>query len=150
MNTQDVIDALNRLIETCRDGEYGFLSSAEHVASPLLRTLFADRAAECRRAARDLQAAINAMGAEPSDGGSAAGAMHRGWVAVKGALAGFSDVTMLEECERGEDAAIERYRKALEVDLPADIRTLVQHQYEGAQRTHDEIRRLREEARATS
>ncbi len=33
MSKDDVIDALNGLIETCKDGEYGFRTCAEHVKS---------------------------------------------------------------------------------------------------------------------
>ena len=54
---------------------------------------------------------------------------------------------MLEECERGEDAAVARYRKALKEELPPDVRSLVERQAEGAQRNHDQIKQLRDEAR---
>jgi len=55
---------------------------------------------------------------------------------------------MLEECERGEDAAVARYRKALKEDLPADVRAVVQEQADGAKRNHDQIRNLRNSAKA--
>ena len=74
--------------------------------------------------------------------------MHRGWVSVKGTLAGHSDVNMLEEAERGEDTALERYRDALKEPLPETVRMLVQRQYEGVKRNHDEVRNLRNQARA--
>ena len=73
--------------------------------------------------------------------------MHRGWVHVKGMVGANSELSMLEECERGEDAALARYRKALKQNLPADVRTLVERQAEGAQRNHDQIKLLRDEAR---
>jgi uncharacterized protein (TIGR02284 family) len=78
------------------------------------------------------------------------GAMHRGWVAVKGTVGADSELSMLESCERGEDAAIARYRKALKETLPADVLAVVQRQAEGAQRNHDQIRDLRNAARARS
>jgi uncharacterized protein (TIGR02284 family) len=55
---------------------------------------------------------------------------------------------MLEECERGEDAAVARYRKALKSELPPAVRTLVERQAEGAQRNHDQIRDLRDQYKA--
>ena len=73
--------------------------------------------------------------------------MHRGWVHVKGALGANSELSILEECERGEDAAVARYRKALKQNLPADVRGLVERQAQGAQRNHDQIRDLRNAAR---
>ena len=51
---------------------------------------------------------------------------------------------MLEECERGEDAAVARYRKALNAALPADVRALLERQAQGAKRNHDEVRALRD------
>lgn len=148
MDNQDIIDTLNKLVENCKDGEYGFQSSAEHVKTARLRELFTARAADCRQAASELQLMVKAIGGTPEHDGTAAGAVHRGWVAVKGSLSGYTDLAMLEECERGEDAALGRYRKALEKELPPDVRALVQRQRDGAQRNHDQIRTLRDQARA--
>ncbi|MCY1245564.1 hypothetical protein D9M72_587240 [compost metagenome] len=74
--------------------------------------------------------------------------MHRGWVHVKGAVGANSPLSMLEECERGEDAALARYRKALKTDLPAEVRMLVQRQADGAQANHDQIKGLRDQFRS--
>jgi uncharacterized protein (TIGR02284 family) len=76
--------------------------------------------------------------------------MHRGWVSVVGTLTGYSDQQMLDECERGEDAALERYRAALKEPLSADVMAVVQSQYEGVKRKHDQIRDLRNQTRAFS
>jgi uncharacterized protein (TIGR02284 family) len=51
---------------------------------------------------------------------------------------------MLEECERGEDVAVSRYRKALKQNLPADVRAVIQRQADGAQRNHDQVKALRD------
>lgn len=148
MDNSDLIDTLNSLVSTCKDGEIGFQTSAEHVKSENLRSVFLARAQECRQAASELRALIQQHGGKPDDGGTATGAMHRGWVAVKGTIAGYSDLTMLEECERGEDAALERYRMALEKPLQPLVRALVERQYEGVKRNHVQIRSLRDTARA--
>jgi len=148
MDNKDIVDALNVLLETSKDGEYGFRTSAEHVRSADLRTAFNRHAEECRRAAAELRTLIAQNGGTADDGGTVSGAMHRGWVAVKGTLAGYSDLAMLEECERGEDAALERYRSVLAKDLPASVRPLVERQYEGVKRNHAEVRTLRDQARA--
>lgn len=150
MDQKQVIDALNELIECCKDGEFGFKSTAEHVRAHSLKQILLARAEDCRTAAQQLQNVVVRMGGDSSDGGTLAGAAHRGWVAVKGTLAGYSDLKMLEEAERGEDVAVARYRKALDQALPADVRALVQMQYEGAQRNHLQIRELRDQARRTA
>jgi uncharacterized protein (TIGR02284 family) len=101
-----------------------------------------------RRPATELQAEVRRLGGEAETDSSTTGALHRGWVAVVGTLSGYSDKQMLDECERGEDAALERYRDALKQPLPADLMTLVQKQYEGVKRNHDQIRTLRNQVHA--
>lgn len=146
---KEVVSVLNDLLENARDGEYGFKTCAEQVETASAKTLFATRSAGCAEAARELQALIVQYGGEPADGGTAAGALHRGWVAVKGAVGADSELSILESCERGEDTAIARYRKALKEDnLPADVRALIERQAAGAQKNHDHIRDLRNVARA--
>jgi len=146
----DVIETLNDLLESCRDGEYGFKECAEHVKAQDIKTLLSRHADECRSAGLELVTHIRQLGGEPDEGGSASGAMHRGWVSVRGTLSGYTDLAMLDECERGEDAAVTRYRNALKEDLPSHIRALVERQAQGAQRNHDQVKALRNALRAAS
>jgi uncharacterized protein (TIGR02284 family) len=147
MGVETTLKTLNDLIETCQDGEYGFRSSAEHMRDGGVRQLFARRADECASAAAELRAMVVEYGGKPETGGSALGAVHRGWVALKGTLSGYTDARILEDTERGEDMAIERYMKALQATLPADVRVVVERQYLGAQRNHEQVRMLRHQAR---
>ncbi len=150
-HNDDVVDVLNDLIETCKDGEYGFNELADHTQSNELRSLFRNRALGCAEAAAELQRAAAEYGATAKSGGSVAGAVHRGWVSVRSALSNRTDRAMLEECERGEDAAVAQYRRALDDrELPAEVRTLIARQLEGAQRNHDQIKALRDSYAATA
>ena len=150
MTNDDIIDTLNKLIETCKDGEYGFRTSAEHAKSADLKSVFMRRSEDCRRGATELQAEVRRLGGKAETDSSTTGAMHRGWVSVVGTLTGYSDEQMLNECERGEDVALDRYRDALKQPLPADVMSVVQSQYEGVKRNHDQIRTLRNQVRAAS
>ena len=48
-----------------------------------------------------------------------------------------------------EDAALARYRMALEKDaLPAAIRVVVERQAQGAQRNHEQVKALRDAVKA--
>ncbi|RYF24428.1 MAG: PA2169 family four-helix-bundle protein [Comamonadaceae bacterium] len=144
VDNDDVVDVLDDLLESCRDGEYGFRTSAEHADSPELKGIFLRHASECAASATELEREIRNYGGEPSSGGSMSGALHRGWVSVKAAMTSRDDKAVLEECERGEDAALARYRKALKASLPAPVRAIVERQAQGAQRNHDEVRDLRD------
>jgi len=150
VTNDETIDQLNKLIETCKDGEYGFRSCAEHCKSADLKTVFMRRSEDCAKGARELQALVSRLGGKPESDSSTTGAMHRGWVAVVGTLTGYSDEQMLNECERGEDAAMDRYRAALKQPLPSDVMSVVQSQYEGVKRNHDQIRTLRNQVRAAT
>ena len=150
VDNDDVIDTLNDLLETCRDGEYGFNTSAEHAKSAEIKTMLMRHSGECRDAGVELQRLIQELGGEADDGGSVSGAVHRGWVAVRGVLSGYSDQSMLDECERGEDYAVASYRKALKQNLPAAVRTVVERQAQGAQRNHDQVKAIRDSLKASS
>jgi uncharacterized protein (TIGR02284 family) len=151
MDHDRLVNLLNDLIETCKDGEYGFSTCAKHASSPEIRQIFSERATDCRDAARELQSLVKTESAAPDTSGSALGAMHRGWVTVLGTVAGNSDKRMLEEAERGEDSAVGAYRKALrETDLPANVRAVLERQMAGVQRNHDQVKALRDRAKAAS
>lgn len=148
--TGDVIDVLQDLVECCKDGEYGFRESAEQAKRQDLKSLFLQRADDCRSAAQELNQLVRQFGGKAEEGGSAMGAMHRGWVSIKSKLTSYDDKAVLEECERGEDNAKARYKKALEKNLPADIRAVVERQYQGVQRNHDQVKMLRDQARLST
>ncbi len=144
----DVVDALQDLVECCKDGEYGFRACAEQAKRADLKSMFLQRADDCRGAAQELNEQIRMLGGSITEHGSAAGAMHRGWVAVKTTLTTYDDKAILEECERGEDNAKARYTKALKQPLPAGIKLIVERQMQGVQRNHEQIKMLRDQARA--
>ena len=139
----DITSVLNDLVETSKDGEKGFRTAAEDTTNPELKRIFLSRAEDCAKGASDLQQIVVRLGGKPEQGGSVAGAMHRGWVDLKSKVANRDELAILEECERGEDVAKAKYRSALEQTLPEDIRAVVQRQFDGVIKNHDQIRDLR-------
>ena len=147
--SDNITSILNDLVETSKDGEKGFRTAAEDTKNAELQAVFLRRAQDCATGAADLQQLVTRLGGNPEEGGSVAGAVHRGWVNLKAAVSGRTDLAILEECERGEDVAKARYRKALEeTALPEEIREVVQRQYDGVMRNHDQIRDLHDRYRA--
>jgi uncharacterized protein (TIGR02284 family) len=144
----DVIDVLQDLAECSLDGEYGFRACAEHAKREDLKSMFLQRADDCRNGWMEMNEQILSLGGKVEEHGSATGAVHRGWVAVKSALSTYDDKAILEEAERGEDNAKARYAKALKSPLPANVKLVVERQMQGVQRNHDQIKRLRDEFRA--
>lgn len=143
MDKGDLIDTLNNLIETSRDGEEGFRSCAEGVKNLQLKEMFEQAAGRCRQAVDELQAKVRSLGDDPERSGSVSGALHRAWVGIKSRITGMDEAAVLAECERGEDVARRAYEEALAKDLPPDIRSVVARQYEGVRQHEDRVRQLR-------
>jgi uncharacterized protein (TIGR02284 family) len=141
----NVTSVLNELVETSKDGERGFRKAAEDAHDAQLKTLFVSRAEDCSRGARELQDVVQRLGGKPETGGTVSGALHRGWTDVKSAVAGRTDYSILADCEKGEDVAKKNYHDALEKDLPADVRIVVEKQFQGVLQNHDRIRDLRDQ-----
>ncbi|HVE07972.1 MAG TPA: PA2169 family four-helix-bundle protein [Paraburkholderia sp.] len=141
----NVIAVLNELIETSKDGERGFLKAADDAHDPQLKELLRSRADTCTQGARELQDLVMQLGGKPESGGTVGGALHRGWVDLKSAVGSRNDHAILADCEKGEDVAKKRYHDALEKDLPADVRAVVERQYQGVLHNHDTIRDLRDQ-----
>lgn len=144
-----IAETLNDLIETSKDGEYGFDTCAGQARDAALRRLFEVRAIECRQAAGELQDMLRREGGAPDDAGTVAGALHRGWVALLGSVPGDSDLRMLEEAVRGEATALDHYQRAVQrADLPLHVRPVLERQLDGVQRNLDQLKALRDRMKA--
>jgi len=144
-STQSAASVLESLIEVCRNGQEGFLSAAEDIKNPAFKTLFREIALQRREFAGELQALATSLGGEQHVTSTVPGAIHRGWMDIKAALASGEEYPVLTECERGEDAADQEYREALEQgSLPQNIREVVEKQYQVIHSSHDRMRRLRD------
>ena len=80
--------------------------------------------------------------------GSVSGALYRVWTDLVSTLSGHSEKAVLEQCERAEDEAKKIYEKAIALDLPPAIKSLVTQQFAGLKENHDRIRKLRDELSA--
>ncbi len=150
--------ALNGLIETANDGEQGFRAAADDCSDPQLKTLFLELSAERGSFANELKALVIASGSDPAAGGSLAGVVHRGWINLKSSLSTREDLSVLEECERGEDSAVHRYQEALETDIPgeapedvtSDAIKTVKRQHDRILKSHHLVKSLRDKLGARS
>jgi uncharacterized protein (TIGR02284 family) len=142
MDTSTAITSLNNLIAICHDGENGFQLAAGAVKTPHVKSLFERFSRQRAEMARELEVAVRKLGGTPSTGGSVTGALHHGWMNIKSLVTGGDESAIIAEAERGEDAAREAFRKALEDPLPAGARELVEQQAAIVKVAHDEVRAL--------
>jgi uncharacterized protein (TIGR02284 family) len=138
----DVISTLNNLIETCKDGQNGFKTAADGVKNSELKMLFHTYSQQRAQFAAELQAEVRRLGGDPEQTGSVAATLHRGWIDIKSAVTGEDENAVISECERGEDSAVKNYKDALDENLPADVRAIVERQYAQVQEAHDRLRAL--------
>ena len=141
---KETTSVLDDLIQTLKDGQEGFKQASEAVRDPQLKSLFTEYSQQRSRFATDLQSQVQNLGTKPETDSSTAGALHRGWINLKSVVTGGDDHAILAECERGEDSAVEEYKKALDDDLSQPLHELVSRQYTDIKAAHDRIRNLRD------
>ena len=150
MADDNTISTLNNLIETCKDGQEGFKQAAEGVERSDIKSLFYELGQQRGQFAGELQALVRELGGDPETTSSTAGALHRGWINIKSLITGQDEAAILNEAERGEDVAVNAYKKALEGTLPANVNDVVQRQATEVKLAHDRFRDLRDSANAAT
>ena len=132
-------EVLRHLVEICKDGEHGFRTAAEQVEAPVLKTLFADLAAQRRQFVAELAPHLQRLGGLVDDGTNV-GTLHRGWMKLRGFVPGAHDHAIVTEAERGEHAALEAYNDALNGMLPPTVTDLVEEQRDAIRSANERIR----------
>lgn len=139
---------LEDLIETLEDGREGFKQAAEKLMEDGHSEIAAQMMEFSNQRARfstELRQLASSAGTEIDESGSAAGALHRGWMSLKDALTGDDPHAILSAAEAGEDHAVSEYADAIDdEDLPAELRDVVRKQATEVRRAHDTVRELRD------
>ena len=103
---------------------------------------------QSRKLRLDLASEVQALGGEYDRGTTASGKLYRAWMDVKAVFTGHDRHTVLANCERGEDAAQNAYKDALEENnVPAYIRTILNGQKQTLKASHDKVKSLRDAAK---
>jgi uncharacterized protein (TIGR02284 family) len=124
--TPDVLATINHLIQTCRDGQEGFLTAAENVDAEEIKRLFNEYSLQRAKFVGELQSVSHDLGdSNPENVSSVSGTFHRGWINLKTAIVGREAHSILLECERGEASAVSEYEKALALELPAYLHEII-------------------------
>ena len=141
MNTVDTIELLNKLVVTAKNGEQTLRAAAEEAHHPQLKDSLQEGSDFFKRAASDLQAAIRSIGGKPRELGSFDNTVHRTWMHLKSTALGRDESELLDMLEEDE-AQFERQFAvaAAREDIGPDIHAMLERQYQGTQRQHEEIR----------
>lgn len=141
-NTKEAVSTLEGLIAILEDGKLGYTNAAEHVSSPAIKTDFLDYARERALFIVEIQDEINKLGkSTDTSGGGPLGALHRAWIDIKSSFTGGDTEAILNACITGEEAAVEKYKMALEKnDLGASQIFIVSKQLNSIQNTLTRIK----------
>ncbi len=150
--TEKTIDVLNDLVKINNDRVAGFEKASENLDEDGrgLRPVFNKLAGESRDNAAALAEKARQFNGEAEGGTSISGSLHRAWLEVKSTFNGNDLESILDECERGEDAIKAAYRSALKDanELPYEVVELITNQQQGIIAGHDLIKSLRDQTKA--
>lgn len=127
----DTAEVLNNLLETLEDGRRGYHEGAEKLsdsARPEVATTFQQMSTQRQQFSEELRAAADAHDVEVEQHGSAAAALHRGWLTLRDAISGDDPDGVLKAALQGENHAVSEYNDAQQADLPDDIDLIVRRQ----------------------
>jgi uncharacterized protein (TIGR02284 family) len=134
------------LIETLQDGKDGFAAAADKLdkdgetsLAQSLRELGSKRG----QMIEELQTIAAGYGDEISESGTVAAKVHRGWLAVKDAIAGSDPKGVLDAAEQGEDHAVSEFNKALAEDVSPEFKTVLERMAAEVHAAHDQIKAFR-------
>ena len=138
-DTIDVVEDLNDLLTRNYDAEKGYLKAAEKVESVELKKYMKNRAQNRYDFGHDLKAIITGLGGKIYKGTSFKGDAHRLWMDFKDAVT-TGDMAIYQECIRGEEKFIEKYREMLKDDsLPESLRSMLSTQLNDAMKAVEDL-----------
>jgi uncharacterized protein (TIGR02284 family) len=144
--TENTTDVLNDLIQINNDRIEGYRKAKDELdgQEPDLQALFDDFISQSTQIRDQLKEEVNMRDEDAATDTTGRGKIYRKWMDVRVTFSGNNRKTVLENCERGEDAAQNAYKSALDEDLPENIRLELRDQKEILNRAHNEVKRLRD------
>ena len=140
---EDTLDLIKELVQTCKDGETGYLHAAGVATDPQLKAYFSEQSLERARFVQELRAEATRLGEKPEASGTVAAVLHRAWFETKATI-GLGDQSILNSVEQGEDQAKKDYEKALATPLPDELREIILRQAASVLKAHDYVRDMRD------
>lgn len=145
-------EVLNDLIKINNDRIAGYEKAIEELpaADVDLKALFSGFIEQSELLKGELQQHIAGWDERVEDETTASGKIYRTWMDVKKAFASDDRQAVLDSCEYGEDAAQRAYKDASEEDgVSVPAKTLIIDQKTNLLASHDHVKRLRDQERAS-
>ncbi|WP_020602450.1 ferritin-like domain-containing protein [Spirosoma spitsbergense] len=140
---EEIIDQLGKLLTLSNDAEEGYKEAADNVDDNELKTLFLKQSQQRAEFAQELDREIRALGGDTDNDTSLTADLHRAWINIKSAFTSNDDKTVVRECHRGDQEALNDYNKVLqETNLAASTRELLLRQKQSIDTANSTMARL--------
>jgi uncharacterized protein (TIGR02284 family) len=140
MRNEDIIFTSTDLIDV-RKGDAANLEACvteSEISSSRLLAMFQNMQHECIVAATELQKLVRVVGGKNCAASNADNGVFRSWQDLRTSLVD-DDVTLIDR-EFEEDMAVRRYKVVLDLDLPSNVRAIVERQYQDVLVNHEQIK----------
>jgi uncharacterized protein (TIGR02284 family) len=129
-NIMQTTDILNDLILINNDRVAGYEKANKqlHDSDTAMRDHFIQMIKESRNYNAELAGLVVVTNSDVKSGTTVSGKLYRTWLDVKGIFTSDDRKTVLQNCVAGETAAQKAYIAALQEDLPANVKKVVQDQ----------------------
>ncbi|MEO8734858.1 MAG: PA2169 family four-helix-bundle protein [Flavobacteriales bacterium] len=127
MDRQAHIRELNDLYQLMADGRKGYSEASKRAEKPRIKELLAELSA--RREGLEDRLGNEIRRFKPDDHtqeGTLKGVLHRAWIDIRESIGKSDDVSVLDECERGERYLLERMDSVIkDQEVAADSRAML-------------------------
>ena len=145
-------EIINDLIKINNDRIEGYKTAsdlANNMGVDSLGGIFGKYMQQSKQFIEELTPYVKLEGEEPTESTMMSGKLFRMWMNVKVNISGNDKRSLLESCEKGEDAFKETYKNALEEDadqLSIEVKNMVLNQLGKQLAAHNDIKMLRDNA----
>jgi len=149
MNNNEVITILDGLINTCRRGQEGFRNAAENIQNSEFRRLFNIFSQQRAQFISELNSEVHRLGGDGQFEEVTTELPQNTLpfrTAASKAAAIRDEASIIAECRREEETAVNDYQEALKADLSLDVQYVVKRQYMDIKDAYDRIRILQRAA----
>ncbi len=121
---KDIKQALEKILDTCKDGIKGYEKAAQEIEDTNLRAIFLKFAQQRKNFIEELKYDARDLGINPEASGTFKGYFHRLWIDMRTTFSKTEIATVLQESIRGETTAIDLYNEVLnQRELPTYLQT---------------------------
>jgi uncharacterized protein (TIGR02284 family) len=143
-------EIINDLIKINNDRIEGYKTAsdlANNMGVDSLGGIFGKYMQQSKQFIEELTPYVKLEGEEPTESTMMSGKLFRLWMNVKVNISGNDKKSLLESCEKGEDAFKETYKNTLEEDadqLSIEVKNIVLNQLGKQLAAHNDIKMLRD------